>query len=212
MSVNLQKGQKVDLTKGNAGISKLMVGLGWDPVNQPASAAKSGGIFGSLLRGGGGGGGGSQQFDCDASVIMLNANTKLTDKGNLIYYGNLKSRDGSVQHMGDNLTGQGEGDDEQVFIELNKVPADIQRLIFVVNIYDCAKRKQDFGMIQNAFIRVVDSNTNRELLKYTLSENYAGKTALFAGEVYRHQGEWKFSALGEATNDVSLSEVIKRYA
>jgi stress response protein SCP2 len=209
LSVNLQKGQKVDLTKGNAGISSIMVGLGWDPVNQPASS-KPAGIFGSLLRGGGGGGG--TQIDCDASVVMLNANAKLTDKGNLIYYGNLKSKDGSVQHMGDNLTGQGEGDDEQIFVELSKIPQDIQRLVFVVNIYDCEKRKQDFGMIQNAFIRIVDTKSKKELLKFNLSENYAGKTALIAGEVYRHQGEWKFSAMGEATRDGSLSELIKRYA
>lgn len=198
MAISLQKGQKVDLTKGNAGLSQIMVGLGWDSV-------KKGGFFGGIL------GGGTAQIDCDASVIMLNENGKFSDKQNLIYYGNLKHSSGCIQHMGDNLTGDGDGDDEQIKIELNKVPDNIHRIVFVVNIYDCQKRKQDFGLIQNAFIRVVNGSNNQEILKFNLSENYAGKTALITGEIYRHQGEWKFSAMGEGTNDASISELISRY-
>ena len=204
MAINLQKGQKIDLTKGNSGLTKLMVGLGWDPVEGPPK--KSGGLLGSLF---GGGGGARANFDCDASVFMLD------DKGknkNLVYFGNLKSPCGSVEHKGDNRTGQGDGDDEQIIVDLSKVPADIHRLVFVVNIYDCEKRKQDFGMIKNAFIRVVNQANNQELLKFNLSENYAGKTTLITGEVYKHNGEWKFSALGESTTDTGLKQLSQRYA
>ena len=199
MSVSLQKGQKVDLTKGNAGLTKIMVGLGWDPVK------KSGGFLGGLL------GGGGNDIDCDASVLLLDANSKLPRKQNMIYFGNLNSSCGSVKHMGDNLTGAGDGDDEQIIVELSKVPADVHKLVFVVNIYDCKSRKQDFGQIQNAFIRIVDSKKNQELVRFNLTENYTGKTALIVGEVYRYQAEWKFAAIGEGTKDVSLSEVVKRF-
>ena len=201
MSVNLQKGQKVDLTKGNAGSTKLMVGLGWDPIK------KSGGFLGGMF-----GGGAGNEIDCDASVIMLDANNKFTKKEDVVFFGNLKHPSGSIQHMGDNLTGDGDGDDEQVKIDLSRVPADIHHLIFVVNIYDCQRRKQDFGLIQNAFIRIVNDSNNQELLKFNLSESYAGRTALIIGEVYRNNNEWKFAAIGEGTTDISLSELLKRYA
>ncbi|MTI81297.1 MAG: TerD family protein [Firmicutes bacterium] len=203
MAINLQKGQKVDLTKGNPGLAKLMVGLGWDPVEN----GKSGGGFLKGILGGGGG----ANIDCDASVFLLDQNKKLTKKENLIYFGNLKSKCGSVRHMGDNLTGQGDGDDEQIHIELNKVPADINYMVFVVNIYDCAKRKQDFGMIKNAFIRILNEANNQELLKFNLTDNYAGKTSLIVSEVYRHNGEWKFAAVGEGTTDTSLGTLSKRF-
>ncbi len=200
MTVNLQKGQKVDLTKGNTGLAQIMVGLGWDPVKKTG-----GGFLGGIF------GGGNHEIDCDASVIMVGSNGKLNGKKNVIYFGNLKSECGSVKHMGDNLTGAGDGDDEQIFIELNKVPSDIQKLVFVVNIYDCKTRKQDFGQIQNAFIRIVDSPKNQELVRFDLTENYAGKTALIVGEVYRYNSEWKFAAVGEATKDLSLGEVVGRF-
>jgi len=201
MAISLQKGQKVDLTKGNAGLSQIMIGLGWDPVEQ-----KKGGFLGGLL-----GGGKAQEIDCDASVLMLNENGKLVSNKNLIYFGNLRSGDGSVWHTGDNITGDGDGDDEEIIAILSKIPENIQKLLFVVNIYDAAKRNQDFGMIQNAFIRVVNMNDKKELIRYNLTENYAGKTALIVGEIYRHGNEWKFGAIGEGTNDNSLGEVIKRY-
>jgi len=200
MAVNLQKGQKIDLTKGNAGLSELIVGLGWDPAEQA-----SGGFLGGLF------GGKKAEFDCDASVLLLDANEKLTRKEHMIFFNNLKSPCGSVTHLGDNRTGGGDGDDEQILIQLNKVPNDVYKILFVVNIYDCQKRKQDFGMMKNAFIRVVNKADMQEITRYNLTESYAGKTALIVGEVYRHQGEWKFAALGESTQDVSISAVVGRY-
>ena len=204
MSINLTKGQKVDLTKGNPGFSNIMVGLGWDPVQ---SNSKSGGFLGGLF----GGGSSAPQIDCDASVIMIGESGRFERNEDLIYFGHLKSEDGSIVHTGDNLTGDGAGDDEQILIDLNRVPARITKLIFVVNIYDCVKRSQHFGMIQNAFIRIVDKSNGKEFLKYNLSDNYSGKTALITGEIYRYNGEWKFAATGEGTNDSSLSELVKRY-
>ncbi|MGG3470190.1 TerD family protein [Neobacillus pocheonensis] len=204
MAINLQKGQRVDLTKGNPGLTKIMVGLGWDPVQ--SSGGK--GMFGSLF----GGGGGQANVDCDASVIMLGENDRLQNNKDVIYFGNLKSNDGSVQHSGDNLTGDGDGDDEQIMIDLSRVPSNIQKLVFVVNIYDCVKRKQHFGMIRNAFIRVVNPTNNSELIKYNLSDNYSGLTCLVTGEIYRHGNEWKFAAIGSGTNAASLSEVVRSYS
>jgi stress response protein SCP2 len=203
MAINLQKGQRVDLTKSNPGLSKILVGLGWDPVQ----SGGGGKLFGSLF-----GGGSTANVDCDASVIMLGANDRLQNNKDVIYFGNLKSNDGSVQHSGDNLTGDGDGDDEQVVVDLSKVPSSIQKLVFVVNIYDCIKRKQHFGMIQNAFIRVINPNNQQELIRYNLSDEYSGKTCLVAGEIYRHGTEWKFAAIGNGTNAASLSEVVKSYS
>lgn len=199
MSISLQKGQKVDLTKGNAGLSKIVVGLGWDTVQS------SGGLLKGLF------GGKPANIDCDASAIMLNANDKLGRKEDLVYYGNLRSACGSVRHTGDNITGDGDGDDEQIIVELAKVPNNIQKIVFVVNIYDCIGRKQDFGMIRNAFIRIFNASNNQELAKFNLSENFTGKTALITGEIYRNSGEWKFGAIGEGTNDASLKDILKRY-
>lgn len=204
MSINLQKGQRIDLTKGNAGLNKILVGLGWDPVEQKKSG---GGLLGGLF---GGGGGATANVDCDASVILLK-NDRLSAKEDVVYFGNLKGANGAVSHSGDNLTGAGDGDDEQVMIELKSIPSDYNRLIFVVNIYDAVKRKQHFGMIQNAFIRVVNSATNEELLRYNLSDDYSGQTSLLTGEIYRHNDDWKFGAIGTGTQDSSIGEVVKKY-
>lgn len=203
MAINLQKGQRVDLTKGNPGLSKIMVGLGWDPVQK----SSGGGLFGGLF----GGGGSGANVDCDASVILLGANDKLQNNNDVVYFGNLKSKDGSIIHSGDNLTGDGDGDDEQVSIELNRVPSQVEKLVFVVNIYDAVKRKQHFGMIRNAFIRVVNPSNNQELIKYNLTDDYSGKTSLIVGELYRHGNEWKFAAVGTGTNASGLSEVVRSY-
>ncbi|MDM5229515.1 TerD family protein [Cytobacillus sp. NJ13] len=202
MAINLQKGQRVDLTKGNPGLSKIMVGLGWDPVQKSGG----GGLLGSLF------GGGGANIDCDASVIMLGENGKLKSNKDVIYFGNLKSSDGSVQHSGDNLTGAGDGDDEQVMIDLSRVPAHVHKMVFVVNIYDSVKRKQHFGMIQNAFIRVVNSGNNQELIKYNLTDDYSGKTSLIVGEIYRHGSDWKFAAVGTGTASPGLSDVVRSYS
>jgi len=201
-TINLQKGQKIDLTKGNPGLSKIMVGLGWDEVAKP----KSGGLLGSLF-----GGGSSAAIDCDASAILLNDQNKLTSKERLVYFGNLQSADKSVKHTGDNLTGAGEGDDEQIQVDLSNVPSDVHKIVFVVNIYDAIKRKQDFGLIANAFIRVVNPVNNQEFCRFNLTESYAGRTSLVVAEVYRHNNEWKFAAIGEGSNDASLSELVRRY-
>lgn len=195
MSVNLQKGQKVDLTKGNAGLKALVVGLGWD------EARKRFPLFSKR-----------QDIDCDASAILINAQTgKLAGTVDVVYYGNLTHKTGAVRHCGDNLTGAGDGDDEQIIVELNKVPADYSKIVFVVTIYQASERNQQFGMIKNAFIRIVDADTGKELCKYNLSESYEGKTAMIFGEVYRHNGEWKFGAIGEPTNDNGIAGMAARF-
>jgi len=201
MSISLKKGQRISLTKDNDNLSKIMVGLGWDPVKKTG-----GGFLGALF------GGGAPDIDCDASVLMLDSNDKIKSKHDIIYFGNLTSQCGSVRHMGDNLTGEGEGDDEQIMIDLKNVPQNIQKLVFVVNIYDCIRRKQDFGMIENAFIRIINLANNKELVRFNLTEQYSGKTALFVGEIYRHNNEWKFAAIGEGTNDASLKDIVRRYS
>ena len=184
MAISLKKGQKVDLTKGNPGLSKLLIGLGWDPVEQ-----KKGGLFGSIF------GGSAPDIDCDASVLVCKGG-RLSGKKDVVYFGNLKHPSGAIVHTGDNLTGEGEGDDEQILVDLTAVPADYDKLVFVVNIYDCESRKQDFGMIANAFIRICDERTGEEFCRYNLSESYAGMTAMIFGEIYRYNGEWKFNAIG----------------
>lgn len=197
MAVNLQKGQKIDLTKGNPGLKHVMVGLGWDEI-------KKGGLMG-LFKGG-------ADIDCDASAILITEATgKLSSKNDLVYFGHLTHSSGAVKHMGDNLTGAGDGDDEQIFVDLSGIPAQYSKIIFVVNIYEAKARKQDFGMIQNAFIRLVDSDTNKEICRYNLSESYNGMTAMIFGEMYRHNGEWKFSAIGQATSDDGLGVLVRRY-
>lgn len=197
MSINLVKGQKIDLTKNNNTLKKLIVGLGWDPVKQEKK-----GLFGF--------GSSQQNVDVDASVIMLR-NNKLESKEDVICFGNLNSRCGAVIHTGDNLTGDGDGDDEQILVDLSKISKDVNKLIFVTNIYQCIERKQSFGMIENAFIRIADYNNNQNIAIFNLTEDYNGKTALIVGEVYRHNGEWKFSAIGGGRQDTCLDDMAKRY-
>ncbi len=199
MAVNLQKGQKVNLKKDNGqALGRVMIGLGWDPVEK----GSSGGFLSSLFSS-------NDNIDCDASVIMLQ-NGKFKDNDDLVYFGNLKHSSGSVKHMGDNLTGDGDGDDEQVFVDLNAVPSNYDKLVFVVNIYQAMKRKQHFGLIKNAFIRIVDDN-GKEFCRYNLSEKYDGMTAMIFGEIYRYNGEWKFNAIGQPTQDGDLTTMVKRY-
>lgn len=195
MSVSLQKGQKVSLSKeGGSGLSRIIVGLGWD------EAQKKKGLFAAKPK----------PIDCDASAFIL-MNGKLVDGADIIYFGNLGHRSGAIQHMGDNLTGAGEGDDEQIIIDLERVPQEFDRIVIVVNIYQAIQRKQHFGLIQNAFIRVVDTRNNNELCRYSLTDNYSNMTAMIFGEVYRHNGEWKFNAIGQGTNDPGLKELAARY-
>lgn len=195
MSVNLQKGQKVDLTKGNSSLKRVMVGLGWDEVNQKR------GLFAPK----------PAPIDCDASAILLSVGDKLANKDDFVFYNNLKHKSGAVVHMGDNLTGAGDGDDEQILIDLRDVPQYVEKIVIAVTIYQARERSQHFGLIENAFIRIVDADTNKELCKFNLTDNYSGRTAMIFGEVYRYNGEWKFSAIGEGTNDNGIADVARRY-
>lgn len=195
MSISLQKGQKVSLSKDNAGLSQVLVGLGWDEAPQA-----KGGFFAPKPK----------PIDCDASAILLKGG-KLRDKADIVYFGNLSHKTGTIQHMGDNLTGAGDGDDEQILVDLSAIPAEYDRVVIVVNIYQALQRKQHFGMIQNAFIRLVDKRTGGEMCKYSLTENYSGMTAMIFGEIYRYNGEWKFNAIGQGTNDPGLGELANRY-
>lgn len=198
MSVNLQKGQKVDLTKGNAGLKRIVVGLGWDAIES------KGGFLGF--------GKSKINIDCDASAFLCGANGKMTNQKDVIYFGNLQHSNGCVQHLGDNLTGDGDGDDEQIVVDLQNTPSTYEKIVFVVNIYESAERKQHFGMIRNAFIRLVDANTKKELCRYNLSDSYDGMTAMIFGEIYRHNGEWKFNALGQGTQDAGLGQLAAKYS
>ena len=199
MAVNLQKGQKISLKKSDGSkLSKIMVGLGWD-----AAENKGGGFLSSIF-------GSKKDIDCDASVFICK-DGKLRDNDDIVYFGNLQHNSGAVKHMGDNLTGEGEGDDEQIFVNLDKLPEQYDRLVFVVNIYQAVDRKQHFGMIKNAFIRIVDSESNTELCRYNLSDDYDGMLAMVAGEVYKKNGEWKFNAVGNGTKDAGLGDLSRRF-
>lgn len=203
MSVNLQKGQKISLTKGGGGLKKVMVGLGWDEAQPKASGFL--GLFAPK----------PAAIDCDASVILCGVNGKTishSPKECCVYFGNLQHSSGAIVHQGDNLTGAGEGDDEQIMVDLPKLPSSVDKLVFVVNIYDAASRGQDFGMIRNAFIRIVDMGSRTEICRYNLSENYSGMTGLIVGEIYRHDGEWKFNAIGQGVANASrLDSLINMY-
>lgn len=174
MPINLTKGQRISLTKDNPALTKIMVGLGWDTNKYSGSA----------------------DFDLDASVFMLGANSKTTCDQDFIFYGNLEHPSKSVKHMGDNRTGEGDGDDEQIMIDLSKIPSNIEHIAFTVTIYEADSRRQNFGQVSNAFIRIVDTVTDTEILRYDLGEDFSIETALVVGEVYKHGEEWKFNAIG----------------
>jgi stress response protein SCP2 len=195
--VNLQKGQKVDLTKGNTGLKKVMVGLGWDE-------AEKGGFLSFL-------GGKRQDIDCDAMAFLIGEDQKIASQSDVIFYNNLRHKSGCVIHQGDNLTGAGEGDDEQILIDLEHLPRQIQRVVMLVSIYKAVERRQHFGMIRNAFIRLVDADRKKELCIYNLSENYEGMQSMIFGEIYRHNGEWKFNAIGQPLKEWSVVELARRY-
>ncbi|MBS5149464.1 MAG: TerD family protein [Butyricicoccus pullicaecorum] len=174
MPVCLQKGQKVSLTKGNPGLTKVVVGVGWD-INQYDTGAS---------------------FDLDSSAFLLKADGKVSGSEDFVFYGNLKHPSGAVEHMGDNLTGAGEGDDEQMRIDLSKVPANIEKIAFTVTIYDAETRNQNFGQVNNAFVRIYNEETGEEMMRYDLGEDFSIETAAVFGELYRNNGEWKFNAIG----------------
>ncbi|MER7465292.1 TerD family protein [Streptomyces sp. NPDC097981] len=174
MGVSLSKGGNVSLTKAAPNLTAVVVGLGWD-------ARTTTGV----------------DFDLDASAILTNDQGKVANDSNFVFFNNLKSPDGSVEHTGDNTTGEGEGDDEAIKVNLAGVPADVAKIVFPVSIYEAESRQQSFGQVRNAYIRVVNQADNSELARYDLSEDASTETAMVFGELYRNGAEWKFRAIGQ---------------
>jgi tellurium resistance protein TerD len=174
MTINLSKGQNISLSKSAPGLKKALVGLGWDERQTDG-----------------------QDFDLDASVFMLGDNGKALTDNHFVFYNNMVSPCRSVEHTGDNRTGEGEGDDESLLIDLERVPADVKTIAVVVTIHDYHARRQSFGQVANAFIRIVNNETDKEVVRYDLTEDYSTETAMVFGELYRHDGDWKFRAVGQ---------------
>ncbi|HET6636277.1 MAG TPA: TerD family protein [Streptomyces sp.] len=174
MGVSLSKGGNVSLTKEAPNLTAVIVGLGWDARTTTGS-----------------------DFDLDASALLANGEGKVGDDRNFVFFNNLTSPDGSVEHTGDNLTGEGEGDDEVIKVNLAGVPADVEKIVFPVSIYEAESRQQSFGQVRNAFLRVVNQADGNELARYDLSEDASTETAMVFGELYRHGAEWKFRAIGQ---------------
>jgi len=174
MAISLQKGQKVDLTKSNPGLTKIIIGLGWD-VNKYD---------------------GGKDFDLDSSVFMLNSDGKVTNEKNFVFFNNPKSPDGSVNHTGDNRSGAGDGDDEQIKVDLAIVSSDVSKITFTITIHEAQERNQNFGQVSNAYVRVLNEASGEELIRYDLGEDFSVETAVVVGELYRHNAEWKFNAIG----------------
>lgn len=174
MAVNLTKGGRISLNKEAPGLKKILIGLGWD-INASDTGA---------------------DFDLDASVFLLDSNAKVANEKDFIFYNNLSSSDGSVVHTGDNRTGEGDGDDESIKVDLSKISSSIKEIAIVVTIHEATQRKQNFGMVRNAFIRLVNDETNTEIVRYDLEEDYSTETGLLFGRLYFKDNEWKFSAVG----------------
>lgn len=174
MAISLSKGGRISLSKEDPTLKKVHVGLGWDERTTDGAA-----------------------FDLDASAFLLNESGKVRSDTDFIFYNQLRSPCGAVEHTGDNLTGSGEGDDEVVLVDLTKVPNDLQKISFTVTIHEADKRRQNFGQVANAFIRLVNADTGNEVVRYDLSEDYSTETAMIFGEIYRQGGEWRFSAVGQ---------------
>ncbi len=174
MPISLQKGQKVSLTKGNPGLNKVVVGIGWD-----VNAFDTGGAF-----------------DLDGAAFLLADSGVVSKPEDFVFYGNLKHPSGAVEHLGDNTTGAGDGDDEQIKITLSGIPAEISKIAFSVTIYEAEQRNQNFGQVSNAYIRIFNEETGEELLRYDLGEDFSIETAVVFGELYKNNGEWKFNAIG----------------
>ena len=177
MAISLNKGGNLSLSKTDPSLNQVLIGLGWD------ARATDG-----------------ADFDLDASAFLLATNDKVRGETDFIFYNQTRSPEGSVEHTGDNRTGEGDGDDEAVKINLAKVPADVQKIAITVTIHDAESRGQNFGQVQNAFIRVVNDQTNVEIVRFDLNEDYSTETAMIFGELYRHNGEWKFRAVGQGYN------------
>jgi tellurium resistance protein TerD len=187
MSISLAKGGNVSLSKEAPGLTKIMIGLGWD------ARATDGG-----------------DFDLDASAFLLGAGDRVRGDHDFIFYNNLQSSDGSVRHTGDNRTGDGDGDDESIEVDLSKVPAEVQKIAVTVTIHEGEANRQNFGMVSNAFVRVVDQTSGREITRYDLNEDASVETAMIFGEVYRHNNDWKFRAVGQGFKG-GLGPLAKNY-
>ena len=174
MAISLTKGQNVSLSKTDPSLKNVLVGLGWDARSTDG-----------------------QDFDLDASVFMATENAKVPSDSYFIFYNQLVSPCGGVEHTGDNLTGDGDGDDESVIVQLDKVESNIKSLFITVTIHDAEARRQNFGQVSNAFVRIVNNDTGDEIVRFDLSEDYSTETAMVFGEIYRHNGEWKFRAIGQ---------------
>lgn len=174
MAISLGKGGNLSLTKTDPSLSKILVGLGWDERSTDGN-----------------------DFDLDASAFLLNSNGKVRSDADFIFYNQLRSAEGSVEHTGDNRSGQGDGDDESVKVDLSRVPMDVDKIVITVTIHDADARRQNFGQVANAFIRVVNDVTGQEVVRFDLAEDYSTETAMVFGELYRHNGEWKFRAVGQ---------------
>lgn len=174
MSVSLKKGQKISLSKNAQGLNKVVVGLGWD-INRYDTGG---------------------DFDLDSSAFLLTDSGKVSGQGDFIFYGNLSHASGAVTHMGDNLTGAGDGDDEQIKIDLSKIPANITKIAFAATIYEADERGQNFGQVNNAFIRIYNETTGEEMCRYDLGEDFSIETAAIFGELYKNGDEWKFNVIG----------------
>jgi tellurium resistance protein TerD len=174
MSISLSKGGNVSLSKEEPGLTRILIGLGWDTRSTDGSA-----------------------FDLDASAFLLSGTDRVRSDADFIYYNNLKSADGAVEHTGDNRTGEGDGDDEALKVYLSRVPADVQKVAITVTIHEGETKRQNFGMVANAFIRIVNDATGREITRFDLAEDASTETAMIFGEVYRHNSDWKFRAVGQ---------------
>ena len=201
MAISLQKGQKIDLQKKDGSqLTNILVGLGWKEVQQ------KGGLMGLFKQ--------KADVDIDASVIMLNANGKIPTKEEVIFFNHKDHPSGCVHHSGDNLVGGkmgGMDDSEQILVDLTRVPQNIDRIVFVVNIYNCVQRKQHFGMVENAYIRIVDKGAGETIASYNLTEDYSGKTSMVVGEIYRRGDGWKFNAIGQPGYDPGIADLVNRY-
>ena len=183
MAISLQKGQGINLKKDAPNLNRVLIGLGWDPVKS---------FFGP-------------DMDIDASIICIDDKGKRED---VIYYNHLTHGSGAIKHNGDNLTGDGDGDDEQIQIILDKVPKNIQKLSIIINIYQAYTRKQNFGKVKNCFVHVYDLDSGKELVRYDVDGNFDGKTGIFVADLYRYNGEWKFKAIGEGVKVATISEMV----
>ncbi|MCM3597402.1 TerD family protein [Metabacillus idriensis] len=188
MAISLSKGQKIDLTKSNPGLSKVLVGLGWDTNKYD----------------------GGNDFDLDTSVFLLDANGKASSEADFIFYNNLVGGNGSVEHTGDNRTGEGSGDDEVIKVNLSQVPSTIDKIAFTITIHDAESRSQNFGQVSNAYVRILNEESNQELIRYDLGEDFSIETAVVVGELYRHGAEWKFNAIGSGYQG-GLGSLVKDY-